>query len=72
MANNFYYCGKLSLKSLIFRLITTYFWNTQNVPDCTILIQFFSREHTPNPSLSSGPVLRHLAESSITTTEINL
>ena len=28
--------------------------------------------HVYLPSLSSGPVLRHLAESSITTTEINL
>ena len=25
MANNFYYCGQLSLKLLIFRLIITYF-----------------------------------------------
>ena len=38
MANNFYYCGKLAVKLLIFRFIITYLGKTQNAPYCTILI----------------------------------
>ena len=55
MANNFYYCGKLSLKLLIFKLTITYFWNTQNAPDCTIFYFKKSREHAlrpPSPNLN--------------------
>ena len=43
MANMFYYCGKLSFKLLIFKLIIIYFG--QNAPDCTIFIMFFSGQH---------------------------
>ena len=41
MANNFYYCGELSLKLLIFKVDNNIFHNTQNSLDCTILIQIF-------------------------------
>ena len=57
MANKFYYRGKLSLKLLIFRLILTYFLNTQNAPDCTILIKKNPGEHGPGPppSVNQNP-----------------
>ena len=41
MMNNFYYCGKLSLKLLIFLFDKNVYWNTQNAPDCTDLTKHF-------------------------------
>ena len=47
---NVYYCVELSLILLIFRLIMyNVFWNTQNAPDCTILIQIFRWSIPPEP-----------------------
>ena len=40
MLVNLYYCVNIILKKLIFRLIKTYFGNTQNVSDLIILSTF--------------------------------
>ena len=48
MANNFYYCGKLTLKLLIFRLIIKYFVTLRTRSDYTI----FNKKKTGPTSIS--------------------
>ena len=48
MANHFYYYAKLSVKNVFMGLIITFFWNTQNAPDCTIQLKK-SGVHAPGP-----------------------
>ena len=55
MANNFYFCGKLSLNLLIFRLIITYLGQIQSALDCTILINKIRGSMSPTPSTNLNP-----------------
>ena len=50
---------KIVLKIVDFHVDNNVFWNTQNAPDCAILIQNFRGSMSPNPLPPSTNLNQH-------------